>query len=56
MDCDDVLTVKLDFPLVPLLSDWLNCLPDRFATFIVDCGDGVDGDDIWCSVSGVLYK
>lgn len=56
-DWDDVLTPKLDFPLVPLLYDWLNCLPDRFATFVDDDGKGDGGADIARdSISGVLYK
>jgi hypothetical protein len=56
-DCDDAPTFKLDFPLVPLLYDWLNCLPDRFAIAVDGCGEGVEGaDGGWGSASGVLYK
>jgi len=41
-DCDDKPTVMLDFLLVPLLYDWLNCLPDRFGIAIDDCGKGIE--------------
>ncbi len=56
-DCDNTPTVKLDFPLVLLLNDWLDCLLEVLIIAIDDCGDGLDGTDTGSgSVSGVLYK
>ncbi len=54
-DRDEKPTVKFDFPLLPLLYDWLNCLPDRFGIAVDDCGEGVEAVE-WGrgSVSAVL--
>ncbi len=56
-DCDDKPTDKFDFSLVPILYDWLNCLPDKFGMVIDDFREG--GDAVgWekGSLSGVLHK
>lgn len=56
LDCDERPTVNVDFPVVPLLNDWLSCLPEiLFVNAVAVCGDGVDGRD-WrrSSVSGIL--
>ena len=56
IDCDERPTVNVDFPVVPLLKDWLSCLPEILFDNAVDgCGNGVNGRD-WrsSSVSGIL--
>ncbi len=49
--------MKLDFPLILLFHDWLNCWLEVLIIAIEDCGDGVDGTTTGSdSLFGVLTK